>query len=124
MSTTTIENPDTQSLGTVLADYKLHYSTVTHQNVSDASAVEPQPAPSVRNPPDWPTNHRRVPPYRPINRDLDLSQRIVFQNNVERGFVNTMFFGLRLVTLAHRLWRATGGKINDQYFRYKVGGEY
>jgi hypothetical protein len=41
-----------------------------------------------------------VPPYRPVNRDLDRDQIMVYRNNAERAFIHTMFFGIRVVTVS------------------------
>lgn len=107
MSATTTENPITYTLGTVLADYELHHSeqpqvtpgdASTHSTSVGSGSISQRPA-ATPNPPDWPTDHRRVPPYRPVNRNLDLSERVVFQNRAEQAFINSMFFGLRMVTV-------------------------
>jgi len=51
---------------------------------------------SVENPVDWPQNYRRVPPYRPINRNLDRGQRPDGTNPIERVFFFTMLHGVWL----------------------------
>jgi hypothetical protein len=102
-----------QSLGHVLADYEIRLTS------SDAAEQQPLvlqdsvlPLPDVprnaNSPRDWPTDHRRVPPYRPINYNLDLTERIVYNNGGERAFITTMFFGLRLITVSetYRVGRA------------------
>lgn len=77
------------SVATVLQDYELCHS---------GSADAPSPVPVVRvvddNPPGWDISHRRVPPYRPINRNRDPAETNVYQNGVERAFITTMFAGL------------------------------
>jgi hypothetical protein len=40
-----------------------------------------------------------MPPYRPVNRNLDRSQIMVYRNTGEQAFINTMFFGIRVVTV-------------------------
>ncbi|OCL07459.1 hypothetical protein AOQ84DRAFT_354956 [Glonium stellatum] len=120
MSVTTTQNAATYSTLPTLADYELHHS----ETPNPAPAPNSQPAPTVRNPPEWLTDYRRVPNYRPINRDLDQSQRRVYNNFGERAFINVMFAGLWLDVSLAKLWRATGGRFNDKIFRYKVGGEW
>ncbi|KAK4235268.1 hypothetical protein C8A03DRAFT_17964, partial [Achaetomium macrosporum] len=109
----------------VLADYELHHSEPS----AEVPRVEPRRITAGR-PVDreagtrWPTDQRRVPPYRPVNRHLDLSQRTVYNDRMEQLLIMTMYmyFGIRII--AHRMWRATGEKPDDTIFRYDVGGEY
>ena len=49
-----------------------------------------------RNPANWPTNYRRVPPHRPVNRNLDLTERPNGASTGEWIFVNVMLNGVRL----------------------------
>lgn len=49
-----------------------------------------------RNPPKWSTKYRRVPPHRPVNKHLDLSERPNGSNTGEWVFVNVMLNGVRL----------------------------
>jgi hypothetical protein len=92
MSVTTTQNAVTYNTLSVLVDYELH-----HSDTSDpAPAPNSHPAPASQNPPEWPTGHRRVPNYRPINRDLDQSQRCIYNNNGERAFITVMLRGVWL----------------------------
>ncbi len=135
-TTTTTQTVTGYPLRAVLADYELHKS-------EPRTAAEPSTSqPRAQNPPGWSQNHRAVPAYRPVNTELDRDQIMVYRNNGERAFINTMFFGIQVVTVgyllfgscarwraddgqaAHRTWCATGGKINERWFRYEVGGEY
>lgn len=97
MSTTTTANPRTYQLRTVLADYDLHHSAETPELDTSLNA-HPVPGSHVtsQNPPDWPTDERRVPPCRPVNTNLDQSQRRVYTSPVERAFVTVMFTGVYL----------------------------
>ena len=95
--TTTNEQQSTVpvSLKAALRDYKLHYSS------SDAT-IEPECnltssfILNTQNPPNWPTRYRRIPPYRPINRNLDLSERPNGSNRGELLFVTVVMNGVRL----------------------------
>ncbi|KAL4742672.1 hypothetical protein BDV11DRAFT_167067 [Aspergillus similis] len=122
MSSTTTTTAPTLSL---LADYELHHSTPS-PSASSSSPPQSQALPPVQqaNPATWPTHHRRIPPYRPINRNLDFAERSAGSSVPEYIFVQTMLHGVWLNASIAQLWRATGGRINDRIFRYDVGGEY
>lgn len=121
MQATLTEIPnDPSSISTVLADYDVHHSG---QSTEEAGGPALSTAAAHNNPPGWDVSHRRVPPYRPINRHLDQSQRAVYQNNGERAFIKVLFTGVVINAFVARLWRATGGKINDSIFKYPLGGE-
>lgn len=92
MSVTTTANPTVYNLQSVLADYDLHHTEELDTSLNAHSAPSGQS--SRQNPSDWPTEHRRVPAYRPVNTELDLSERRVYQNGIERAFVNVMFTGV------------------------------
>lgn len=94
MSVTTVDNPITTAVSrAVLSDYDVHLTG--HETVAPPNSdSRPQQTPEVANPPDWDTEHRGVPPYRPINRDLDLTQRPLGGNPVGDVFVTTMFTGV------------------------------
>ncbi|KAK4031457.1 hypothetical protein C8A01DRAFT_51463 [Parachaetomium inaequale] len=123
MSATTIQT-QTRTRQTVLRDYELHHSPSTAQvagRSEAAPASRPQSAPL--NPPNWDTTHRRVPPYRPINRDRDQSEVRIYTSTVEQVFVGTMFTGVLIHATAAKLWRGTVGRFNDGVFKYNIGGE-
>lgn len=97
MSVTTTSNPITHATAAVLRDYDLtHSSTDTELDTS----LNSHPAPSSSNPAHWPADHRRVPAYRPVNRELDQSERRVYQNPIERAFIATMFTGVFLESVS------------------------
>ncbi len=98
MSVTTTDNPATSAVLEVLTDYDLHHSGSTEDDTQ-----APAPAPNIRNeindvpnPTSWPTEHRRVPHYRPINRNLDVEQRPGGLNAPEAVFIFTMLSGCRI----------------------------
>jgi hypothetical protein len=101
MSVTTTSNPLTYTTASILADYEL-----THSESHDLSLnSHPNPAPrSSQNPSDWPTEHRRVPAYRPVNTQLDQSERRVYQNPIERAFIGVMFTGVFLESVSSSLF--------------------
>ena len=97
MSVTTSTNTVAQSVLHVLTDYDLHHSgdpvgcgRLDEPNASHAAVFEHQ------NPEWWPNDHRRVPDYRPVNRNLDRSQRPDGVNGTERVFIFTMLRGVQL----------------------------
>lgn len=78
---------------TILADYELHHSSAPSENRgSETSGYTP--AEDTPQPAEWDTRHRRVPAYRPVNRDRDQADVRVYLSNAERAFVTVMFTGL------------------------------
>lgn len=72
----------------VLEDYKIHLTGASEEDTSI------QETPRVVNPPNWTTDRRRVPEYRPINRNLNMEER---PNGVvlpETIFISIMFTGV------------------------------
>ncbi|CAN9253505.1 unnamed protein product [Alternaria alternata] len=98
MSVTTTANPIHYNLEAVLADYDLHHTEEldTSLNAHPAPPTSSTTSQSQQNPSDWPTEHRRVPAYRPINTELDQSERRVYLNGIEQAFVGVMFTGVFL----------------------------
>ncbi|KAH6844544.1 hypothetical protein B0I37DRAFT_416147 [Chaetomium sp. MPI-CAGE-AT-0009] len=125
MSSTTTTQTQTRTRQTVLRDYELHHSSSSRQAAaqSDQAALPTEGQITSRNPPDWDTTHRRVPPYRPINRDRDQSEVRVYTSPAEQVFVGTMFTGVLIYATAAKVWRGTFGRFNDGVFKYAVGGE-
>jgi hypothetical protein len=95
MSSTTTTQTQTRTRQNVLRDYELHHSASSVTDTSSNTAA-PAPAPQAAplNPPNWDTTHRRVPPYRPTDRDRDVSEIRVYNSTIERVFVATMFTGV------------------------------
>ncbi|KAF2812728.1 uncharacterized protein BDZ99DRAFT_440068 [Mytilinidion resinicola] len=123
MSTTTTTDTTRYAAHSYLADYELHHSN--HPSASDSRPnSHPDAQLAQRNPPQWPSNYRRIPPYRPINRDLDQSQRRVYTTTGERIFLFVMFTGVQVNADINRLWNATGGRLAQSVFQYKIGGEW
>ncbi|KAK5000239.1 hypothetical protein LTR66_000854 [Elasticomyces elasticus] len=121
MSVTTTTDTARYTIHAALADYDLHHS----DGGDTAPPPAAHPAPPAQNPPDWDTQHRRVPAYRPINYELEAeSPRQVFTSVPERIFIRIMFLGVGTNAAVAQLWRNTLGTVNDQIFRYKIGGEW
>lgn len=135
-TTTTSRAVDASTLS-ILSDYEIHHT---------GSETQPQPrvprdAVPVSQPVDWPSHYRRIPSYRPVNRNLSYEERSAGTSPVEYMFIQTMLHGVWLnavsiyakssnwiiliyVQSVARLWRFTGGRINDKIFHYEVGGEW
>ncbi|KAJ6015142.1 hypothetical protein N7540_009733 [Penicillium herquei] len=107
----------TTSSLSVLADYEVHHS-------GQEQPPAPSGASSPSQPVDWPTHHRRMPAYRPVNQNLDYNERTAGTSVPEYMFIQTMLHGVWLNASTSRLWRFTGGRINDKIFHYEVGGEW
>lgn len=97
VSTTTIPTIQLQSRA-YPADYDLHHSNTQSVSDLDDSSTESSSVGNLipRNPEYWPDNYRRIPHYRPLNRNLDQSQRRVYTTFVERVFLTLMFHGLEV----------------------------
>lgn len=102
MSVTTTDNPITTAISRdVLQDYDIHLTGDDNNDTAappdtDSRPPAPAPAAAVSNLPGWPADYRGVPPYRPINMNLDRSQRPWGGNPVGDVFVFTMLHGVWL----------------------------
>ncbi|KAF7131375.1 hypothetical protein CNMCM5793_004546 [Aspergillus hiratsukae] len=117
-TTATTTQTNTNSLS-ILADYELHHSGSEEPQLSQRAPIS-----QVAQPANWPSNYRRVPAYRPANHELDRSERPAGSNPAEFVFIQVMLHGVWLNASVARLWRLTGGRINDRIFRYDIGGEF
>ncbi|KAH7134859.1 hypothetical protein B0J11DRAFT_595679 [Dendryphion nanum] len=145
-STTVVENDGTSrqpvdpGLLTVLADYDIHHSTPQAHNPGSSVligghtlrqrqppefdptlAAHPTVSYPVSNPSWWESTYRRVPEYRPVNRELDLEERR--QNAVFRTVGAFMVFGCMTIASSAWAWRNTLGRFTDIGL-HKVGGEW
>ncbi|CAJ2507694.1 Uu.00g088800.m01.CDS01 [Anthostomella pinea] len=124
MSVTTTENPVSYTLQNTLQDYEVQVDGACDLPQHHWVPLRDREAPEADNPPDWPTDERRgMPRYRPINYELDTAQRPWGANPIGTAFVATMFTGVWIQATASWVWRKTGGRFNDTYFRYQIGGE-
>lgn len=99
MSATTSDNPLTTTIDRqVLQDYDIH---LTGDDETVAPPNTDNQPPLASNPPGWATEHRGVPPYRPINTRLDRSQRPWGASPVTTAFVYTMMHGVWLVGVSY-----------------------
>ncbi|EMD65924.1 hypothetical protein GGP41_010698 [Bipolaris sorokiniana] len=121
MSVTTTANPTHYTLAATLADYDLHHTTEGGHDASLNAHANPA-ANAQQNPSHWPTQHRRVPAYRPVNTQLDESERRVYLNGIEQAFVGTMFTGVFLQSAMSKIWRNSLGRVWN--VGYKLGGEW
>jgi hypothetical protein len=84
----------------VPSDYDIYSTEPSH-----AQEAEPTPATdelnpeAAQNPASWPTDHRRIPPYRPINRAQDRSIRPGGENVPTIIFIATMLWGCHVVAV-------------------------
>jgi len=99
MSVTTSTNTTTQTVLHVLADYDLHHSG-DPKNPSEPAPPNYNITACGENPLGWDTEHRRVPPYRPINRNLDMTLRPGGMNIAESIFIATMLNGVHLTAVS------------------------
>ncbi|KAH9868344.1 hypothetical protein J1614_007416 [Plenodomus biglobosus] len=95
-TTTTTASPLTHQIQHLLSYYELTHSPNHEEDTNSTQTTSPNPSSQAPNPSDWPTEHRRVPAYRPVNTELDQSARRVYQNGIERAFLTLMFTGVFL----------------------------
>lgn len=99
-TTTTTQTVPRYSIARTLADYDLHHSPADNKGSEDEEAdTQNGQADSDNNtdPQNWETEYRRVPPHRPVNREIDIASRSVTLNGIETFFVYNMFNGIRIV---------------------------
>lgn len=144
MSVTTTDNARITTVRHLLADYDLPHSQPSDAEAQPAPPPPDEPSlpegPPSSNPSGWEDRWRRVPAYRPMINQLD-DEHEVYQNEIEHNFVRVMFggkcweddkygqslicsSGVSMMSTASHWWRATGGKINSDYFKFKIGGEW
>jgi hypothetical protein len=73
----------------VLSDYTIH---LTGYDPTSGEGSQ-RTANTISNPPNWPTDHRRIPNYRPIDRNRDAEGR-PNAAGFERAFLTIMFSGV------------------------------
>lgn len=91
MSTTTTQTVSQNGNfhSAILRDYELH-----HSQSSEKSPEAPSSTSSVSHP-EFDLPHRRVPSYRPLNRDPEHVNGVrVYTSTPERFFITAMFRGL------------------------------
>lgn len=105
MSVTTTANPVAQSVLRVLADYELTHSDHENTEPENIGTLNPrsQVAETRPNPDGWTDDYNGVPPYRPINYQLDREERPWAQPGIETAFVWTMLNGVGCVSVCRTL---------------------
>ncbi|RDW85614.1 hypothetical protein BP5796_03939 [Coleophoma crateriformis] len=115
MSTTTVT---AEQLSDVLQDYQIHLTG------GESIPVQQSHSAVVGNPANWPTDRNRIPPYRPINRHLDMEQRPLGSNAFENAFLFAMFSGVVANASIAKFWGKTLGPVFPGLFKYSIGGEW
>ena len=96
MSVTTTANR-TRAVLQVLDDYEIHHGESDPGSTAPInSRPDHQTTNEQANPTDWPTQHRNIPPHKPINRNLDMSARPGGANLAEQIFIATLLNGCRI----------------------------
>ncbi|KAM3071813.1 hypothetical protein ACMFMG_009670 [Clarireedia jacksonii] len=122
MSVTITDNPITSTLHSTLQDYEIH---VTGDGGDIDQTLNARESPSSgQNPHYWPRDHYRIPNHRPINHNLNLTERPRGSHPIETVFVVVMFTGVSLNAGVAQAWGKTGGKVFPNLFRYAIGGEW
>lgn len=101
MSVTTTNSVSSTVLQ-ALTDYDIHHTgDPEHPRTPEPPNSQRQPSP-LDSPENWDTDHRRVPPHRPINHELRGPERPNGVNAIEVGFIFTMFLGVRVIAVSIR----------------------
>ncbi|KAJ4120087.1 hypothetical protein NW768_010370 [Fusarium equiseti] len=121
MSTTTtqthVQNGSFHSA--VLRDYELHHSQ------SREETPETHSLSNSLDHPEFDLPHRRVPSYRPLNRDPEHINGVrVYTSTPELFFITAMFRGLNFNAGVAQTWRASVGRFTDKVWKYPIGGEF
>lgn len=98
MSVTTTQNDLYYETAALLRHYDVHHTGDEPHNPT----LNEHPLPdgtNVSNPPQWPSQHRRIPPMRPVNTNLDFNERGT-RNLPETIFVFVMLQGVRTVSVS------------------------
>jgi hypothetical protein len=107
MSTTTVthtQNGDFHS--SILRDYELHHS----QAREESPDCRTSPVTSAEHP-EFDLPHRRVPGYRPLNRDAAHVNGVrVYTSTAERFFITAMFRGLNVNAVS----------VIDRFYEYEL----
>lgn len=91
---TTITTTTTETLS-VLADYEVHHSDTQPETHERAPITNSQPI-------DWPSNHRRIPGYRPVQANLSYTERPAGNGHpAEYAFIQVMLHGVWLNAVLH-----------------------
>lgn len=96
MSFTTTTNTSRLTLQQTLGDYEIHVTGAPQESQPKATPNSSTTQGITRNPASWPREYHRIPPRRPVNRELDWSQRPLGANLGEMVFLNIMFSGVSL----------------------------
>lgn len=98
MSVTTTANPVSATVLQALTDYDLHHSGAP-ETPGTPSPPNQQSTVHAETPENWDREHRRVPPYRPIDRSLLGPERPDGVNGIERTFIYLMLNGVGVVAV-------------------------
>jgi hypothetical protein len=100
MSVTTSTNTVSQTVLHLLADYELHHSgDFVEPGIVEGQNSRPESRSS--NTEGWPTNHRRIPDRRPIDRNLDRDLRPAGSFFMETCFIWTMLGGVTINSVSN-----------------------
>lgn len=133
MATTTLTLPTSTSI-------TLHASAPDRNNETSIIDIRrsANSAGQAINPQTWPTDFRLVPAFRPVNLELDQTERPYGANILEYTFISVMMQGVRMqsVSPTHHtsaanavqnftlFWEATGARWWPGLTRWKIGGEW
>ena len=108
---------------------------------SNANETSANNAGVVKNPPNWPTDYRRVPNHRPTNTNLDLTERPYGANRIGWLVGHFLMTGVIIQSVSDsavipmdliaetmqgftKAWEATGYRWWPGLTLHKIGGEW
>jgi len=101
MSVTTTANPVSATALQALTDYDLHHSGDPERpKTPEPPNRNPRALQTVKSPENWDDEHRRVPPYRPLDRSCLGPERPGGSNPIEATFIYVMLHGVALVAVS------------------------
>lgn len=92
-----------RSLEELLKEHELHITSPSNARDENRAGESGHNPPAGTNPPNWPTQYRRIPANRPPNRHLDLTERPNGANGIEYIFVTVMMRGVLLQSVNYRI---------------------
>lgn len=93
-NTTTIARATSAEIQHILTDYEIHLTGSEDGTTTQLPSLHQNRHSAAENLHNWPSNYRRVPDYRPINRELNFSERPLGNSTFEFLFLNVMFTGV------------------------------
>ncbi len=97
MSATTTANPVSGAVLNILKDYDIHHGNPENPGTPEPPNSQRDTPKPILNPEHWDNEHRRVPPYKPIDKRKRGPERPDGSNPIEVAFIFLMLNGCGLI---------------------------